>query len=95
MKLILETNEFNHVGSYQAVVTVDLVDYSVTPKVEAAFTVTINECAPTITASTAPAPTPYTVLDPAQTISIGVYSFTPACALEFSYEAVLVDGGVE
>jgi len=92
MKLTLQTDTFTHAGTYAVQVTVDLQDYSITPKTEALFEVVIDECVPTITPGAVPTPPDYTVLDVAQTISLQAYTQSPGCGYSFSYSAKWIDG---
>jgi len=92
MKLTLQTDTFTHAGTYAVQVTVDLQDYSITPKTEALFEVVIDECVPTITPGAVPTPPDYSVLDPAQTISLQAYTQSPGCGYSFSYSAKWIDG---
>ena len=89
VQLELESDSLGHEGTYSAVVTVGLADWSSIATVSSAsFDVVIGACDATIVVPTAPASTTYTVHDAAETVPINTFSYTPTgCDYTFTYTA--------
>ena len=95
MQLSVETDEATHEGTYSAVVTVGLANWSsdVTPVTETAFTVNVDACVPSIVVPSAPTPSAYKIYDTAYQFNVGAYSIDPACAYSFTISATWDDAG--